>query len=79
MITGRRLINKGWFALDFGAGNGPVIAAKGSRTLTQRIFFTGGLTMNFRSSGIFPGLVGSKYCVSAILCSHKLSKIILKS
>lgn len=60
IISGRRLINKGWLALDIGAGNGPVLGVKGSRTLTQRVFCNGGATMNFRRNGIVPGLVGSE-------------------
>lgn len=59
LISGRRLINKGWLALEAGAGNGPSLGIKGSRTLTDRIFCTGGTTLNFRQNGIFPGLVGS--------------------
>lgn len=59
VISGRRLINKGWLALDIGAGNGPSIGIKGSRTLTERIFCNGGATLNFRHNGIIPGLVGS--------------------
>lgn len=60
MISGRRLVNKGWLELDVGAGNGPVIGLKGSRNLTNRIFCNGDVTMNFRKNGIIPGLVGSK-------------------
>lgn len=63
LISGRRLINKGWCAFDFGAGNGPVIGIKGFRTLSQRIFCNAGATLNFRPNGIVPGLVGSKSVV----------------
>lgn len=60
IMSGRRLINKGWLALEIGAGNGPVVGLKGSRTLTQRIFCTGGATVNFRRDAIIPGLFSSK-------------------
>jgi len=59
IVTGRRLINKGWLALEAGAGNGPLIGLKGSRTLTQRIFCNGGLTFSFRPNMVLPGLVGT--------------------
>lgn len=61
IISGRRLINKGWLALDVGAGNGPVLGVKGSRTLSQRVFCNGGATLNFRRNGVIPGLVGSEF------------------
>lgn len=67
IISGRRLINKGWLALDIGAGNGPSLGLKGSRTLTQKVFFNGGTTLNFRRNGIVPGLVGSKYKFKILL------------
>lgn len=60
MISGRRLINKGWLELDAGAGGGPIISMKGSRNLTNKVFCNGGATLNFRQNGIIPGLVGSK-------------------
>lgn len=60
LISGRRLVNKGWFELDLGAGNGPVIGMKGSRNLTNKVFCNGDVTMNFRKNGIIPGLVGSE-------------------
>lgn len=60
IISGRRLINKGWLAIDVGAGGGPTVGFKGSRTLTERIFCNGGATLNFRHNGIIPGLVGSQ-------------------
>lgn len=60
MITGRRLINKGWLELDMGAGGGPIISMRGSRNLTNKVYCTGGGTLNFRQNGIIPGLVGSK-------------------
>lgn len=66
-MSGRRLINKGWLALEIGAGNGPVVGVKGSRTLTQRIFCTGGATLNFRQDVIIPGFVGSKHTVFGFL------------
>lgn len=61
IVSGRRLINKGWLELDVGAGNGPVIGLKGSRNLTSKVFCNGGATLNFRQNAIIPGLVGSKY------------------
>lgn len=54
-------MNKGWFELDVGAGNGPIIGVKASRNLTNKVFCNGDITMNFRKNGIIPGLVGSKY------------------
>ncbi|XP_049299929.1 dnaJ homolog subfamily C member 11 [Anopheles funestus] len=59
LLSGRRLINKGWFEVDCGAGNGPVLGAKGSRNLTNRIFLTGGTTFHFRPNAIIPGLTGT--------------------
>lgn len=61
MIAGRRLVNKGWFELVTGAGNGPLLGVKGARNLTNKIFCNGEVTMNFRKNGIIPGIVGSKY------------------
>lgn len=61
MISGRRLINKGWFELDAGAGNGPVIGLKGSRNLSSKVFANGGLNLNFRRGAMLPGLVGSNF------------------
>lgn len=60
IVTGRRLINKGWLAFEAGAGNGPLIGLKGSRNLSQRVFCNGGLTFSFRPNMVLPGLVGSK-------------------
>lgn len=60
VICARRLINKGWLSLELGAGNGPLIGLKGSRTLTDRIFCNGGLTLSIRPNMILPGFVGSK-------------------
>lgn len=60
MISGRRLINKGWLELDVGAGGGPVFSARGSRNLTNKVYCTGETTLNFRKNGIIPGLVGSE-------------------
>lgn len=59
IICNRRLINKGWFSVECGAGNGPLFGLKGSRTLTQRIFCNGGLTLSFRPNMILPGFVGT--------------------
>uniref|UniRef100_A0A182JRE3 J domain-containing protein n=1 Tax=Anopheles christyi TaxID=43041 RepID=A0A182JRE3_9DIPT len=59
LLSGKRLINKGWFEVDCGAGNGPVLGAKGSRNLTNRIFLTGGTTFHFRPNAIIPGLTGT--------------------
>lgn len=61
IVSGRRLINKGWLELDIGGGSGPSIGLKGSKNLTQRVFCNGGVNMSFRSNGIIPGLVGSEY------------------
>lgn len=59
MISGRRLVHKGWLELDVGAGGGPVIGLKGSRNLTNKVFCNGGASLNFRRNGIIPALVGS--------------------
>ncbi|XP_053681347.1 dnaJ homolog subfamily C member 11 [Anopheles nili] len=59
LLSGKRLINKGWFEIDCGAGNGPVLGAKGSRNLTNRVFFTGGTTFHIRPNAIIPGLTGT--------------------
>uniref|UniRef100_A0A182JFA2 Uncharacterized protein n=1 Tax=Anopheles atroparvus TaxID=41427 RepID=A0A182JFA2_ANOAO len=59
VLSGKRLINKGWFELDCGAGNGPVLGAKGSRNITNRIFLNGGTTVHFRPNAIIPGLSGT--------------------
>lgn len=59
LISARRLINKGWLELDLGAGNGPVLGLKGSRTLSQKVYANGGGTLNFRPNGVIPGLVGT--------------------
>lgn len=59
IICARRLVNKGWFAIEGGAGNGPLLGVKCSRTLSQRIFLSGGLTMSFRPNMVLPGLVGT--------------------
>lgn len=60
VISGRRLVNKGWLEMDIGGGSGPSIAFKGSKNLTSRVFCSGGVNMSFRSNGVIPGLVGSK-------------------
>lgn len=60
VISGRRLVNKGWLSMEVGAGNGPIVGFKGSRNLSQRVFCTGGITMNVRPGGlILPGIVGT--------------------
>ncbi|XP_058066430.1 dnaJ homolog subfamily C member 11 [Anopheles bellator] len=69
LLSGKRLINKGWFEVDCGAGNGPVLGAKGSRNITNRIFFTGGTTFHFRPNSIIPGLSGT---VAVQLDKHTL-------
>lgn len=59
LLSGRRLINKGWFEVDCGAGSGPVLAVKGSRNLTNRVFLNGGTTINFRQNAVIPGIAGT--------------------
>lgn len=59
VICGRRLVNQGWFELVAGGGNGPMIGAKASRNLTNKVFCNGDFTLNFRKNGIIPGLVGT--------------------
>lgn len=60
LLSGRRLVNKGWFEVDVGAGGGPMVGLKGSRTLTQKVFCNAGMNFNFRSNVIVPILTGSK-------------------
>lgn len=62
LVSGRRLINKGWVEVDVGAGNGPVVGVKGSRNLSQRVFCNAGINFNFRSNVIIPILTSSKWC-----------------
>lgn len=57
LISGRRLINKGWLELDLGAGNGPLVGMKASRNLSQKVFCNGGLSLNFRDHGVVPTFV----------------------
>lgn len=76
VISGRRLINKGWFEMDLGAGNGPTVGIKGSRTLTPKIFVNGGATVNFRQNAAIPGLVGSKYNFFLVFIDTNLSIIV---
>ncbi|CAD7089065.1 unnamed protein product [Hermetia illucens] len=59
LISGRRLINKGWLELDIGGGYGPLIGFKGSRTLSQKVYLNGGASLNFRQNGIIPGIMGT--------------------
>lgn len=61
LVSGRRLVNKGWFEVDVGAGGGPMVGVKGSRTLSQRIFCNAGMNVNFRQNVIIPILTGSEY------------------
>lgn len=60
LVSGRRLVNKGWFEVDVGAGGGPMIGVKGSRTLSQKVYCNAGLNFNFRSNVIIPILTGSE-------------------
>lgn len=58
----RHLVSpRGWFEVEVGAGSGPTLAFRGYRTLTKRIFFTGGTVLHFNSNEIRPGLIGSKF------------------
>lgn len=59
LISGRRLVNKGWLELDLGAGNGPVVGFKGSRTLSQKVFCNGGMSLNFQNTGVIPSFVST--------------------
>lgn len=59
LLSGRKLVNKGWFEVDCGAGNGPILGVKGSRNLTTRLFLNGGTTVNFRQNTIIPGISSS--------------------
>lgn len=66
VVSGRRLINKGWFEVDVGAGNGPVIGLKGSRNLSQKVFCNAGMTTSFRNNVIIPILTGSMLNICAM-------------
>ncbi|XP_058808577.1 dnaJ homolog subfamily C member 11 isoform X2 [Phymastichus coffea] len=56
----RHLVSpRGWFEVEVGAGSGPTLAFRGYRTLTKRIFFTGGTVLHFNSNEIRPGLIGT--------------------
>lgn len=60
-VSGRRLLNKGWVAVDLTAGNGPSVGVKGSRTLSQKVFANFGAGLNLRSNGIVPTFMSCKY------------------
>lgn len=60
VVSGRRLVNKGWFELDAGVGNSPVLGIKGSRTLSQKVFANAGFSCNFRQNVIIPILTSSE-------------------
>lgn len=59
IVSGRRLVNKGWVSIEAGAGNGPILGFRGSRTLSQKVFCNGGITMNFRPGMVLPGFVST--------------------
>lgn len=59
VISGRRLINKGWIEVDVGAGQGPALGFKASRNFTDRVFLNGGVSLNVRPNGLLPGFVTS--------------------
>lgn len=59
VISGRRLINKGWLEVDLGAGQGPALGLKASKNVTDRVFLNGGASLNFRPNGLLPGFVTS--------------------
>ncbi|XP_055707223.1 dnaJ homolog subfamily C member 11 [Phlebotomus papatasi] len=61
-VSGRRLLNKGWVAVDLTAGNGPSLGVKGSRTLSQKVFANFGAGLNLRSNGIVPTFMSSLAC-----------------
>ncbi|XP_059622338.1 dnaJ homolog subfamily C member 11 [Phlebotomus argentipes] len=61
-VTGRRLLNKGWVAVDVSAGNGPSVGVKGSRTLSQKVFANFGGSLNLRSGAIVPTFMSSLAC-----------------
>uniref|UniRef100_A0A1B0DAB5 Uncharacterized protein n=1 Tax=Phlebotomus papatasi TaxID=29031 RepID=A0A1B0DAB5_PHLPP len=60
-VSGRRLLNKGWVAVDLTAGNGPSLGVKGSRTLSQKVFANFGAGLNLRSNGIVPTFMSSDF------------------
>lgn len=66
-VSGRRLVNKGWFELDAGIGNNPVLGLKGSRNLTQKIFCNAGLSVAFRQNVIIPILTSSECFIFRLL------------
>lgn len=56
VVSGRRLLNKGWLELDVGAGNGLFFGLKGGRTLSKILTLNAGTSANFRENGLVPGL-----------------------
>ncbi|XP_055694542.1 dnaJ homolog subfamily C member 11 isoform X2 [Lutzomyia longipalpis] len=61
-VSGRRLLNKGWVAVDLTAGNGPAVGVKGSRTLSQKVFANFGGSLNLRSNVLVPAFMSSLAC-----------------
>lgn len=59
VISGRRLINKGWLEIDVGAGQGPALGIKGLKNITDRIFINGAASVNVRPNGLLPGFITS--------------------
>lgn len=60
-VSAKRLLSeKGWVQVDFSAGNGPIFAMKGFRTLTKRIFGTAEFQLQFGPNAIRTGVESSK-------------------
>lgn len=61
-VSGKHLLSeKGWVELAVSIGSGPVIALKGFRTLTKRLFGTSEVQLQFSPNGIRTGLETSKH------------------
>uniref|UniRef100_A0A1B0CWR7 J domain-containing protein n=1 Tax=Lutzomyia longipalpis TaxID=7200 RepID=A0A1B0CWR7_LUTLO len=72
-VSGRRLLNKGWVAVDLTAGNGPAVGVKGSRTLSQKVFANFGGSLNLRSNVLVPAFMSCMYPSSFNLLFKGLS------
>ncbi|KAK0166629.1 hypothetical protein PV327_004121 [Microctonus hyperodae] len=59
VATRRTISAKSWMEIDVGVGNGPALTIKGYRSLTQRLFCSGAMMLQFKPHEVRPGLVGS--------------------
>ncbi|GAB0099589.1 dnaJ homolog subfamily C member 11 [Sergentomyia squamirostris] len=61
-VTGRRLLDKGWVAVDLTAGSGPALGVKGSRPLSQKVFANYGGGLVLRQGNLVPTFMSSLAC-----------------